>query len=40
MSKLFLSPDIQHGRYIQIKKQENAFLISSLYSPFFLCIPK
>ena len=40
MSKLFLSPDIQHGRYIQIKKQENVFLISSLYSPFFLCIPK
>jgi len=37
--KYFLNLDSNSGRYIKIKKLNNAYVVQTLYSPSFICIP-
>jgi len=39
MHKYFLNFESDSGRYIKIKKLNNAYVIQTLYSPSFICIP-
>jgi hypothetical protein len=38
MNSLFFSYDSNAGRYIKIRKINNAYIISNFYSPLFICV--
>lgn len=38
MSKVMISPDLDHGRYIKIKELGNAFVLQGVYSPSLMCV--
>jgi len=38
MSKVLISPDLNHGRYIKIKELGNAFVLRGVYSPTLMCV--
>ncbi|WP_172606664.1 hypothetical protein [Pantoea coffeiphila] len=38
MSKVLISPDLDHGRYIKIKELGNAFVLQGVYSPTLMCV--
>ncbi|ROR14637.1 hypothetical protein [Erwinia sp. JUb26] len=38
MSKVLISPDPDHGRYIKIKELGNAYVLQGVYSPTLMCV--
>lgn len=38
ISKVLISPDLNHGRYIKIKELGNAFVLQGVYSPTLMCV--